>query len=563
MNNTPFLKYNELRQTVEFNREKFSKSFDFSPWGGIEGFLEASKAGMTGYNNKGSQYRIFVPDVFRAGDMTGVAVSTLPFDIVKNGKTVDTSTDWKNALGGIPNPQRLIYNIAVSLCGGAAYIIPEGTEDVTVNLKYIPPSTISYTWDAGGINQFQYTSQFGGMETFTPDEIIHIFFPDPDMEDQPAKAHPFGVAMSAAWRSMAMNNTINIQSERGFIPPTLVAAEGMVGTEALKTETWFNRWIKNPLREVYKVINANKISIVKVGSGMDELKTIFVELKADSRMEVGQAFGIPAGLFMADKAYASEMDVLYRQWYSTSVYTTIYQTIQETMTEQFWGPRFDARMIYKPETLKVFQEDETKRAAAFRDYVSARIRPSLVAEMLGLDLPQGKQYKDFDEDYDKPEPVPPVNPLNNPALPAGAAPAQSSAPAEKPIKAIVLSPDEMKDLTVWHDKAKAWWKKGKSGYVDWENKHLPESIAAPIRVRLAAVKSEADISQAFRINEQEQVIEELDTKESEIKTLVEAINKAIETPVQAPVIINNQKSGNTLSLSDLFVKSIFDGKEKP
>jgi len=557
-NQTPFLKYNEFTKSIDAPKTGFSKAFDFSPWGGLEGFLEASKAGMTGYNNKGSQYRAFVPDVFRAVDMTAVAVSSLPFDIMDGGKVIDTSTDWKNKLGGIPNPKRLFYDIASSLCGGLAYVIPEGTDDVTVNMKYVPSGTVQYNFDTNGINQFMYTSQFGGSQIYTPDEIIHIFLPDSDIEGQPAKAHPLGVAMSSAWRIMAMDNTINVQSERGFIPPTLLMAEGLIASEVARTETWFNRWVKNPLKEIYKVINAKTIQIQKVGSGMDELKTVFMELKADARIEIGQAFGIPAGIFLPDKAFASEMDVLFRQWYSTSIFVTIYQTIAETLTEQYFEPRFGATMQYKPETLKVFQEDETKRSAAFRDYISADLRPSLIGEMLGLDLPQGKKYTDLDEFYDKrlagANTEKPVNPLGNPAMPVDDTTPSKQSPA--PIKAIVLLPEEMEDYLLWRQKAIAWGRKGKSA-VDWENKNLRETITESIRLKLRSATNEAEIKKAFELDEMENIQQE----NHEIKSLVDSINLAVEQPKQQPIqVLVDNRNYKVPGLTDAFLKSVF-GKD--
>src|SRR4030067_266401 len=112
MTNTPFIRAEEAARKV----------FDFSPWGGIEGFLKAAKGGAMG--NSATLKRI-VPDLAHAVDMTAVAVSNLPFEIVseKGGEIFDTSTDWENKLGGMENPQRLIYLVASSLCGGAAYVI--------------------------------------------------------------------------------------------------------------------------------------------------------------------------------------------------------------------------------------------------------------------------------------------------------------------------------------------------------------------------------------------------------------------------------------------------------
>lgn len=62
---------------------------------------------------------------------------------------------------------------------------------------------------------------------------------------------------------------------------------------------------------------------------------------------------------------------------------------------------------------------------------------------------------------------------------------------------ILLSAEEMKDLALWYSSAKRWFLKGKGTAVDWENKHLREEIASPIRQKLADAKNELDIKDAF------------------------------------------------------------------
>ena len=64
-------------------------------------------------------------------------------------------------------------------------------------------------------------------------------------------------------------------------------------------------------------------------------------------------------------------------------------------------------------------------------------------------------------------------------------------------KMLSLSADEIKDLALWYSKANSWHLKGKGNAVDWENKHLREEVAAPIRLKLAVAKNELDIMNAF------------------------------------------------------------------
>jgi hypothetical protein len=69
---------------------------------------------------------------------------------------------------------------------------------------------------------------------------------------------------------------------------------------------------------------------------------------------------------------------------------------------------------------------------------------------------------------------------------------------------LLLSADELKDLSLWYSKAKSWHVKGKGNAVDWENKHLREEVAAPIWLKLVEAKNELDIMHAFDLRNAKQ-----------------------------------------------------------
>ena len=74
---------------------------------------------------------------------------------------------------------------------------------------------------------------------------------------------------------------------------------------------------------------------------------------------------------------------------------------------------------------------------------------------------------------------------------------EDDAPKYSDSNTLLLSIDEMNDISLWYSKARVWFLKGKGSAVDWENKHLREEIALPIRQKLAAARSELDIKNAF------------------------------------------------------------------
>ena len=140
--------------------------------------------------------------------MTALAVSELPFEIQdKSGAVVDSSSAWKNALGGIPSPQKLIYNIASSLCLGRAYCTLEVApgRSIIVDLHYCPPHTVQPIITTSGLQHFVRSSEWGQSGVYYPagteekigfsGEMAYFWLPDSDIEIGPAKSYPAGTAL--------------------------------------------------------------------------------------------------------------------------------------------------------------------------------------------------------------------------------------------------------------------------------------------------------------------------------------------------------------------------------
>src|SRR5574343_102051 len=95
------------------------KGINFEPWGGFQGFLDATSSGGSSGGWRSQQLKRVVPWLAKATDMTANAIASLPFEIVNaNGDVVDSSSDWKNKFGGLPSPDLLLHKLAASLCLG-------------------------------------------------------------------------------------------------------------------------------------------------------------------------------------------------------------------------------------------------------------------------------------------------------------------------------------------------------------------------------------------------------------------------------------------------------------
>lgn len=498
-----------------------TKSFDFSPWGGIDGFLEASKAGS------GRSYKTAVPDILRAVDMTGTAVSSLPFYICnEDGDVIDTSSEWKNEVGGIANPQRLLYLIASSLCGGAAYALKDQTARAMINVQYCAPHTIAPYIDMNGLQHFGRSTQQGKFEQVMPENMLYFWLPDSDVEIGPALSHPLGAASGSANLSMNMTNSLSSISQRGFIPPTVLAVSGgsVQQGEKDKIETWWNSWLKNAFANLVKVINGDKVEIKQVGAGMEQLKGTFVELKREAKEDIAQAFGIPSGLFMSDNAFATEFNALIRMWYSSSIFTTIYKTIEETLNDQWLNDK-GYYFYFRPDSLDAFQTDEAVRATAVSSLVSAVDKSPKVARFVMGFL--GYEFSDEQEGQlneiisEKDEAAQDMGEQTEPTQATQDGMMSDERQPIEEMRTVRLTAPMLKDLKTWADMSLRFMRKGKALPIDFECKSLSDKMADEIRDRLRVAKNEGEILKAFEIENET-------PKTSEILALADAINKAME-----------------------------------
>lgn len=487
-----------------FYREEELKNFDFSPWGGLQGFLDATSNGAA-TNNRGMALKRIVPDLSRAVDMVSVGIARMPFEIVdEGGEVFDASYEWENKLGGMEKPQRLIYLLASALCGGAAYIKPRATPKAIIDLQYLVPHSIQPFINRDGLQYFDRVTDQGMTERLEIDDILYFWLPDSDVEIGPAMNTPLSNALADAQLILNATQTMAMYGERGFVPITVLGAKNIPGeAERQKAESFWDRLLKGGFRERAKIINSEALSVVPVGAGMDQLRGSYVELKRESKESIAAAFGIPSAMFMSDNAFASEFKELHIQFYTASRLVSIYQTIEEIMTEQLLKPLFGKQMFFRPETMDIFQEDMGEQTASMKLIVDAvNINPAAARfgmDVMGIELTTEQEGLLLEAETAAEEKREQDMEMQQAALDAKQPPANAKKPAPKPKKS--LTPDELKDLTLWYSKAKAWHLKGKGNAVDWENKHLSEEIAAPIRVKLAQAQNELDIVKAFELED--------------------------------------------------------------
>jgi len=130
------------------------KSVDL--WNGDEGWTILSGEGT---ENNVMDYYKFIPTLYRAVQLRMYSVATMPFRLTKgNGaKDYDTSSDWQNKIGFLPNPFILLELIEASLVvAGRAYLFRDRSAAGTKKLTYHLPSSVTPVIDpVNGLHAFK------------------------------------------------------------------------------------------------------------------------------------------------------------------------------------------------------------------------------------------------------------------------------------------------------------------------------------------------------------------------------------------------------------------------
>ncbi len=360
------------------------KSIDFSPWGGIDGFLEATSGGNQTNVNR---LRQVVPWLNKAVNMTANAVAQLPYRIERED---DTEIDSDIAWGGCRNPQTIIQLVAASLCGGSAYVLVDAVPGAIVDLRYLAPNTIEPVFDNNGdVKQFKRTIS-GSTQVYSKDQILYFWLPDDTIEIGPAVITPLSNSIPSASMIAAMDEALIQYGKRGFIPPTILSAKGMTNkSDVEKTEKWWNAFLRGWTKTVAKIINAETMTPSVLGAGMDEMRGSYIEILSQQIKNIAASFGIPLSTFLSDEANYATANADLFQWYSSGRFVSIYQTIEDAFDEQLFS-RFGWSFEYEPEQLDVFQTEVNDKAGSLASLAGAfatNPKTSIIAaDLLGIEL---------------------------------------------------------------------------------------------------------------------------------------------------------------------------------
>jgi len=451
-----------------------------------------------------SDYYKLIPTLYRAVQLRAYSVSTMPFEILKGKSIYDSSADWQNKVGFLPNPTIILQLVESALVmAGKAYLFKEKSAAATKKLRYHLPNSVSpiISKTTGEIEYFNRPVN-GVDKHFKPEDYIYFWPPDPYVEVGPAINYPAKAAANACGVLMNMDVFADEFFGRGAIRAMLLTVKGMPNeAERLKLVEWWKRvvgGIKNAFGA--QVINADAVTPVVVGEGMKELEN--VTLGQEKREDISIAIGIPMSILFANAAnYAtSQQDELN---YLTKTIIPECEFIASVLNEQLFTP-LGLHMNFLPETLDAMQEDEAARAQALGSLVTALVDP--IAEhamtILGYEVDDAtmaalkklwaEKQKRADDMAEKlaQKPEPPVVP------PGDTTPTEEGQEEDKQPFDVVTGKG-MLDILVWKKKSINQLSKGLNITEPFISEHIPKPINELIASRLKMATDRKDIYAAF------------------------------------------------------------------
>jgi hypothetical protein len=470
--NSPLLQYaqyNLPRQRVELK----SVWDDESAW---------ITSGSTSERNTTATYYRAVPWLMRGIEMRANALASVPFQIVRGETPIDTSDEYKDALGILPDPYRMMWLLEAALCFGPAYLWREKNTRVTKALKYVAASTITPQIDPVlGLTGFSRQLSTGAPIKAKPEDVLYFWKPDPYVELGPPQVTPVGAALAASGVLFNLDAFTAAFWQRGAIRATLLTTDGAsLPSARAELKAWWQKAVTG-INNAFSanVINSGKVTPVVIGDGLDSLQNEGLTTK--QREDISTALGIPFSVMNSTAAGGLGGGGVVSQdekhFYDKTIRPEC-NYIAGELNRQLFAP-MGLRFEFLLDGLDVFQEDEAQRAAAFKVYVDAGLPLEVSGLMLGLELPEGWTWERIANE--KADRQAAIAEQMKPAVPPPA-PGQPAQPqdAQQPEQPAQPNPFAAKatldDLRKWRAKSK---KRG--SLADFESDTIPADVVDTIK----------------------------------------------------------------------------------
>lgn len=341
--------------------------------------------------------------LYRCVEIRANTLSRVPFAVMRGDTEIWHSRESMppKQLAYMARIRRLLWLTEAALClAPEAFWFNERNRVRTTGLRWLAPTSVLPVWDdVDGLIGFDRRLGNGMTRRFDTEDIVYIPRPNPMHETEPGRP-PAQAGMSAAGVIYSVDAFSTAFFDRGAIKATLLTIDGNPAESELKRlEAWWKRFFTG-MKSAWEAAAVRMgVTPVIVGEGIQELGN--TELTKEKREDISTGMGIPHSLVMSNASNYATAAQDTMNFYDMTIVPEL-AIIAEALNEQIFEPQ---GLMFQPraDEMTVYQEDETQRGQAFKYYVDAKMKPSIAAQILGIDLPQGVEYADLDPD----EPEPP------------------------------------------------------------------------------------------------------------------------------------------------------------
>ena len=183
--------------------------------------------------------------------------------------------------------------------------------------------------------------------------------------------------------------------QRGGIRPALLQVAGVpTREEREKIENVWDKIIHGWSKYLGKVISANEMDVKVIGDGIDNVAN--GQLHSEKLADVAMAHGMPLSIIPWQTPLTMQPHKP-NIWFGSGIPLcpgTNY--MQDELNDKLFKP-LGLHFEFRPEMSDKGQEEERQRAGAYRAYVASGMKPSIAAQVVGIDLPPDIEYEELDD----------------------------------------------------------------------------------------------------------------------------------------------------------------------
>jgi HK97 family phage portal protein len=336
--------------------------------------------------------------LYRCIEVRSNALLAMPWSIYRGDTELvrHDVDEWPKELAAYQGLEELLWQTEAALCLKAeSFWYKRRSRLGPINVRWLDPTTMSPVWGAEAITAFK--RQVGNASSeLSVEDVVYTRLAG--LSETAPRTAPAAAAMSAAGVLYNVNAFAAAFFARGAIKATILTVEGNPPqAERERLKAWWQRFFTGINKAFAAEVVSAAVTPVIVGEGLSELTN--TELTATEREEIATALGVPHSLVMSNAANYATAEADRLTFYDMTIVPEG-NAIARQVNAQLFAPA-GLRFEWHPQEMQLYQADENERAAAFAAYVGAGLKPSIVAQMLGLNLPEGVEPEDLD-----PEPQP-------------------------------------------------------------------------------------------------------------------------------------------------------------